>query len=429
MRTRITPRLARSLAVGATVALFAAACGGSDFGDDAADPDEAASAEDADDSDDEPAEGVSLTLMGFSSGTAEDDALNAIIDNYNEQSPNTARFNPVPEYDTALQAALAGGSPPDVIYIDSARLPDLVEAGALSPADGQVENDGDFYESLRETFTYDGTFWCPPKDFSTLGLVYNVDMLEEAGVEPPTTWDELAAAAEALTDGDRVGVVIAPEYPRWGVFMFQAGGGVTDPDITTMTIDSDANQQALSYLEDLYAQGYAATPTELDSGWAGEAFGQARAAMTIEGNWIVGAMNNDFPDVNWAVSELPAGPDGPGTFVFTVCYGVPAASQNQDAAWDLVNYLVSPDALLEFTEQFPVMPGRESVAGDWTDAHPELAAFIAGAEYARPFQFVPGFTAVIDVLNDGIQGIAAGNRDVDEVISQVDQAGQAELGS
>jgi multiple sugar transport system substrate-binding protein len=424
MRTPSTRRLARSLTVAAAVALVAAACGGSDFADDEGDSDDAAPADDTE----EPAEPASLTLMGFSSGTAEDDALNAIIESYNAQSQNTARFNPVPEYDTALQAALAGGSPPDVIYIDSNRLPDLVEAGALSPADGRLDDDGDFYESLRETFTYDGTFWCPPKDFSTLGLVYNVDVLEEAGVEPPTTWDELAAAAEALTDGDQVGLVVAPEYPRWGVFMFQAGGGVTDPDVTAMTIDSDANREALSYLESLYTDGYAATPTDLDSGWAGEAFGQGRAAMTIEGNWIVGAMNNDFPDINWAVSELPAGPEGPGTFVFTVCYGVPAASQNQEAAWDLVNYLVSPDALLEFTEQFPVMPGRESVAGDWTDAHPELGAFVAGAEYARPFQFVPGFQAVVDVLNDGIQGIAAGNRSVDEVISQVDEAGQAELG-
>ncbi|HEX6235406.1 MAG TPA: ABC transporter substrate-binding protein [Jiangellaceae bacterium] len=416
-------RRARIAALAGSIALLAAACGGSDFddGDDAAD-------DGAEPTGEAPAEGVELTLMGWSSSPAEDDALNAIISSYNEQSENTVQFNPVPEYDTALQAALAGGTPPDVIYIDSNRLPDLVEAGALAPAEGNVEDDGDFYESLRNTFTYDGTFWCPPKDFSTLALVYNVDMFEEAGLEPPTTWEDLAAAAEALTDGDRVGLAIAPEYPRWGVFMFQAGGAVTNEDVTEMAIDSDANREALGYLEELYANGYAATPTDLDAGWAGEAFGQQRAAMTIEGNWIVGAMNNDFPDVNWAVAELPAGPAGQGTFVFTVCYGVPSASQNPEAAWDLVNYLVSPDSLIEFTGQFPVMPGRESLAGDWTDAHPELGPFLSGADYARPFQFVPGFQAVVDTLNDGIQGIAAGNRDVDEVIRQVDEAGQAELG-
>jgi multiple sugar transport system substrate-binding protein len=421
MRTTPTRRRAAATAAAAVTALLIAACGGSDFGD--SDDADAAPAGDG-----APVEPASLTLMGWSSSPAEDDALNAIVASFNDQSEHTARFNPVPEYDTALQAALAGGSPPDVIYVDSARLPDLVEAGALASADGRVDDEGDFYQSLRDAFSYNGTFWCPPKDFSTLALIYNVDMFADAGLEPPTDWDSLAAAAEALTDGDRVGLVMAPEYPRWGVFMFQAGGGVTDDDVTTMTIDSDTNQEALSFIEGLYSDGYAATATELDSGWAGEAFGQERAAMTIEGNWIVGAMNNDFPDVNWAVAELPVGPVGPGTFVFTVCYGVPSASQNPEAAWELVNYLVSRDALTEFTGQFPVMPGRESVAGEWTSAHPDLAAFLAGAEYARPFQFVPGFTAVVDTLNDGMQGIAAGNRQVDEVIIEVDSAGQAELG-
>jgi multiple sugar transport system substrate-binding protein len=404
------------------VTMFTAACGGSSF-------------EDSDDNAPDAAEGTadtsapaSLTLMGFSSGTAEDNALNAIIEDYNEQSTHTARFNPVPEYDTALQAALAGGSPPDVIYVDSNRLPDLVDAGALEPVDGRLENEDDFYPSLRETFTYDDTFWCPPKDFSTLALVYNADMFDDAGLEPPTDWAELAAAAEALTDDDQAGLVIGAEYARWGAFMFQAGGSVTDDDGSQMTIDSAASHEAFEFLRDLHAEGYATTATELDAGWPGEAFGQERAAMTIEGNWMVGAMRNDFPDVNWGVVELPAGPSGPGTFVFTVCYAVPSASQNKEAAWDLVNYLVSPDALLEFTEQFPVMPGRESVAGEWTDAHPDLGAFLAGADYARPFQFQPGFAGVLDTLDDGIQGLAAGNRDVDEVIQQIDETGQAILG-
>ncbi len=49
--------------------------------------------------------------------------------------------------------------------------------------------------------------------------------------------------------------------------------------------------------------------------------------MVIEGNWLVGAMANDFPDVNWAVAELPEGPAGRATYAFTVCYGVATESR------------------------------------------------------------------------------------------------------
>ena len=76
-----------------------------------------------------------------------------------------------------------------MFYVDSCRLPDLADAGALAPVpEGAITEPDDIYPSLGEAFTYDGTWYCPPKDFSTLGLVYNADMLEAAGVEPPTTW-------------------------------------------------------------------------------------------------------------------------------------------------------------------------------------------------------------------------------------------------
>ena len=53
--------------------------------------------------------------------------------------------------------------------------------------------------------------------------------------------------------------------------------------------------------------------------------------MTIEGNWIKGAMKNDYPDVKYTVAELPAGPTGKGTLPFTNCWGIAAKSKYQGA--------------------------------------------------------------------------------------------------
>ena len=56
----------------------------------------------------------------------------------------------------------------------------------------------------------------------------------------------------------------------------------------------------------------------MDLGWGGEALGTGAAAMTIEGNWIRGAMTNDYPDINYRVVELPNGPSGHrGSMAFT----------------------------------------------------------------------------------------------------------------
>nr|BFE60680.1 ABC transporter substrate-binding protein [Dactylosporangium thailandense] len=372
--------------------------------------------------------GAKLTMFAFSSSPAEDAVLRKAIDDYNKQGRNTVDLKVLPEYDTALTTALAGGQPPDVFYLNDNKLPDLGKSGALEPTGDQVDNPGDFYDTLKQSFTYQGTYYCAPKDFSTLQLVYNTADFEAAGLKPPTTWEELATTAKALTKPGHPGLVLAPEFYRWGAFFAQAGAWPTDDGITKMTMDTQPMRQALQYLTDNHKAGSFGTPAAVGAGWGGEAFGKGLTSMTIEGNWIVGAMKNDFPSVKYGVAELPAGPKGKGTMSFSVCYGVAKASKSKAAAVDLVKFLTSPDEQLTITKEFPVMPSRKSLADKWLTDKPELKAFVAGGDYAKKSVFVPGFSTVIDTFNDGIQGLAKGNKSVDDVVSSTQKAGGSVLG-
>lgn len=384
-------------------------------------------------------DGVELKLWGWSSSDAENQALADLVAGFNAETGASAEFQPQAEYDATLQAALAGGEPPDIFYVDSFKLPDLASEGVLAPIpDGAVDAPSDIYPSLREAFTFDGTWYCPPKDFSTLALVYDPAALEAAGVDVPTTWEELAAAAEALTTGSleeiaagnaQAGLAMGVEYPRWGVFLFQAGVALTDDAVTTVNLDNEEARQALQYVADLYLNGHAVKPQAVDAGWAGEAFGQGKAAMTIEGNWIVGYLQDAFPDKEFAVAELPVGPAGPGTFAFTVCYGVPVNAPNPEASWALVNFLTNPEGSLAWTNAFNVMPARMSVAGDWLAPRPELAPFLDGAEYARRWGFKPGANDLVGVFNEMAEGLVVGDVTVDDLIAEVVDAGESVLGS
>jgi multiple sugar transport system substrate-binding protein len=369
--------------------------------------------------------GVELTVWGGSSGTAEDEALTELLNTFNEQTGANAVFEPQQDMTTALNTALAGGDPPDVFYVDSNNLPDLADAGALAPVpEGALSDPDDIYPSLREAFTFDGTWYCPPKDFSTLGLVYDPAALEAAGVEVPTTWDELAAAAAALTTDAQAGLAMGVEYPRWAVFLFQNGADLTNDDVSAITLDTPEAREALQFVADQYAAGSFVRPSDVDAGWAGEAFGQGKAAMTIEGNWIVGYLQAEFPDKEWAVAELPAGPAGPGTFAFTVCYGVAESAANPDASWALIDYLTNAEGSLAWTSAFNVMPARESVADQWLAEHPDLEAFVTGADYAHRWGFAPGFGDVISVFNDQANAIVDGDGTVDDLISDTVSAGE-----
>jgi multiple sugar transport system substrate-binding protein len=370
------------------------------------------------------ATGATLTMYTFSSSPAEDQTLKKVVDAYHRTGRNKVSLKILPEYDTALQTALAGGEPPDVFYVNDNKLPDMAKNGVLEPIGDKIDNPGDIYPSLRRSFTYRGIDYCPAKDFSTLQLVYNATEFEKAHLEPPATWDELTAVARKLSKPNRPALSMNPEFYRWGVFLAQAGAWPTDDKVTKMTMTDPKLKTALEYVTKLHQDGYAATPQQLGVGWGGEALGKGKVAMTIEGNWIAGAMKTDFPDVKYAVAELPAGPAGKATMSFSVCYGVAAASKHKAAAIDLVKYLTSPKQQLAFTKDFPVMPSRQSLADEWLASKPELRPFVTGASYAKKSVFVPGFPTVIDTFDDGIQGLAKGNKTVDEVISSTQQAGE-----
>ena len=149
--------------------------------------------------------------------------------------------------------------------------------------------------------------------------------------------------------------------------------------------------------------------------------------MVIEGNWIAGAMAQDYPDVNWGVVEIPEGPAGRGTFAFTVCYAVGAESPNPGESWQVIDYLTGPEGAVAWTEGFNVMPARASAADGWIANHPELEAFVSGAEYAQDWQFRPGFTDVITEFNAQFEQLIAGDTDVDGLIESVTEAGESVL--
>ena len=110
--------------------------------------------------------------------------------------------------------------------------------------------------------------------------------------------------------------------------------------------------------------------------------------MVIEGNWIAGAMAQDYPDVNWGVVEIPEGPAGRGTFAFTVCYGVGAESPNPEASWQVIDYLTGPEGAVAWTEGFNVMPARQSAADGWT-RQPSRARGVRQRCRVRPGLAVP----------------------------------------
>jgi len=352
-----------------------------------------------------------ITILIGSSGDAETNAVKAAAAAWTAQSGITANVVAADNLDQQLAQGFASGQPADVFYLGAGALPGYADAGDLLAYGSMLPNVSDFYPSLINDYTYKGQLYAAPKDFSTLGLIINDDLWTAAGLtaaDYPTTWDQLHADAQKLTSGKVTGLVVSGQYERLGAFMVANGSNLMNADQTKATASDQSNIDALTFAKSMLADGSMKFAADVSTGWGGEAFGKALGAMTIEGNWITGAMSTDYKNVNFTVVPMPAAPatGKSGTMEFSNGWGIAADSPNQKAALSCVEFMTTATQQMAFAQAFGIMPSLQSASSQWTAAFPTLKAFSDGAATAQGVPTIKGASQVITDLNNSIGALA-----------------------
>lgn len=370
---------------------------------------------------------TTITALIGSSGPAETYAVNNAATAWTKQTGIEVKVVVASDLGQQLAQGFASGNPPDIFYLGNDQVATYAKAGSLAPLDN-LSNVKSFYPSLLAAYTYKGRLYAAPKDFSTLALVINNASWQRAGLKAkdyPKTWAQLAAVAKKLTRSGQVGLCTGPEFHRLGVFMIQAGGWLVSKDGKTATVNSKQNLQAFNFVKQMLKGGSFKLTNQLGAGWGGEAFGKQLCAMTIEGNWIAGAMKNDYPGVSYRAVELPAGPSGKGTLQYDGGWGLAAASKNKPDALRLIAYLTAKKVQLGNAKAFGVMPSSKANAKEWSKLYPQSAAFLAGASYSRSIPTVPDIATVLGDFNQQLQGLPS--TDPKRILDRVQSALQSIL--
>jgi multiple sugar transport system substrate-binding protein len=175
----------------------------------------------------------SIRLTGWTSSDAENTLFSQIVEEAQTATGITINYEPIPsDYATKLQTDIAAGSVADVFYLDSLAAPDFMANNQLLELDATMAEAGvtaaDFYPGLISAFQFGGKTFGLPKDWSSLAMITDTAALTDAGITaPPTTWDELRAAGQALLD--KTGeprINIPPDFARYLAFHYAAGASV-----------------------------------------------------------------------------------------------------------------------------------------------------------------------------------------------------------
>ncbi|MBE3591563.1 MAG: ABC transporter substrate-binding protein [Thermoanaerobacter sp.] len=364
---------------------------------------------------------VTIKLGMWSSSPAEKKIVDDQIAKFKEKYPNidVQIETIVGDYMQKLQTELASNTAPDIFYLDSMPAPQLMSSGVLEPLDDYIKkynvDVNDFEPALLSAFQWEGKTYGLPKDFNTLALFYNKDMFKEVGInEPPKTWEELRDVAKKLTKDGVKGLVLSADLARFDAFINQNGGSVYQDGKVTLNLPQNA--QALDFYVGLITKDKVAdTPQNMGEGWNGDAFAAKKAAMAIEGGWMIPFLKEKAPDLNYGIAELPAGKQK-STMAFTVAYVMNKNSQHKDEAFKLIEFLTGKEGQQFVVDSGLALPSRKSMQEGFKEKYPDRAAFVDGASYAVPWQFGLYGTKVVDAANKACEAL---------IMKQISSAQQA----
>jgi multiple sugar transport system substrate-binding protein len=330
--------------------------------------------------------------------------------------------------DNALQkatVALQGGEQPDISYQYGTNMAQLAQSPTLVDLTDRVQeasfNWDDFFEGERAVATVNDKVYGIPALVDNLALVYNKDLFKQAGVPEPTpdwTWDDARAAAKAITDTEKkiYGMVFPADGSESTVWeyeamLWEAGGDILNADNTKAAFNEAGGVRALTTLQGFQQDGSLLLDFHPDSARYGQLFNSGYIGMLITGPWDL----SSFEGVNYGVQVMPsfdaggnhdtiAGPDNWVIF--------DNGTDRVNAAWEFLQYLASPDVILQDSLATSQLPTRASVVempgfAEFDTKYPGVGVFasnLSNVKKARPqitqYPQVSGFLgqAIVSVL-------------------------------
>ncbi|MBG7698325.1 extracellular solute-binding protein [Streptomyces sp. MC1] len=332
-------------------------------------------------------------------------------------------------YDQQTAAALLTDSGPDVFEVNGPTLDQIRGGQVLDLTELVQEVKDDFHPAVLAPKTHDGRVYGIPQAVDTQMLYYRKSLLEDAGVEPPTTLDALVDAAHRLTGGKVKGLFLGNDGGAGvlgGTPLYAAGFQLVGDD-GKAGFDDPAAARTLGKLHRLYADRSLLLGAPSD--WSDpSAFVQGLTAMQWTGLWALPAVRRELGD-DFGVLPFPKDGSQGRPSVPVGAYGaaVAARSRHKELAKEYVRWLwvERTDLQEDFALSYGFhIPARISLAGKATALKDGPAAdavrFTTDHGDAQPLLWTPASqTAYQDALSRIIRNGAAPERELRAVVRKV----------
>lgn len=329
-------------------------------------------------------------------------AMEAIARAFEEKNPGVkVEIEVIPwgQYWTNLETAATGRNLPDIFWLNAPNFELYAGNGMLLPIDDRLAKSDlisidDYPAALAAIYNHRGKQYGIPKDMDTIGLWYNKELFDAAGIAYPDenwTWDDLVAAAKALTDEANQVWGIAAELnlqSGFGNTVHQAGGYIINEDRTKTGIAEPEGIAGLKFWTDLiHVHKVSPSMAQMTDTEPVSLFESGRVAMYFTGSWnAIRFANNEYTKDRVDVAVLPKGKER-AVIIHGLSNVIAANTKHPEEAWKFVEFLGSREAMEIQAKTGTVIPAYMALQDSWVTSIPQfnLKAFMDQLDYAVPY--------------------------------------------
>jgi multiple sugar transport system substrate-binding protein len=326
----------------------------------------------------------------------------------------------------------------DVMILDVIRPAQYAAAGWTVPFNETLGNDAANYmkrylPAYAEANTVDGKVVALPAFADAMFLYYRKDLLEKHGVQPPQTWDDLAAAAKKITDAEKntnlqglsfqgkaiEGTVCTFLLPYWSMGKQLVSNGKLD-------FDKEAAVKSLAMWKGFVDQGVAKKNiAEVATDDTRKEFQAGNVVFAVNWSYAWGQFQGADSAVKDKVGvvKLPAVKGGqPASCLGGWEWGVSAYSNNKSEAQKFVQYVSSPEISEFMAINAALLPQFPDVYtdADVTKAVPWFADARPVVETAKARPVTPRYNEVSDIIRTTVNSVLAGQSTPEEGAGQME---------
>lgn len=368
---------------------------------------------------------VQLTMLAASYSDQTGSLWEEVISGFEEENPGVTVDLEMQSWENindVITSRIQGNQAPDILSIDAFAgyaQDDLLYSASEILSEETVD---DFQETFVENASMEGEQYGFPLLASARALFVNDDLLDEAGAEAPTTWDELYDAAEAITeetDAYGYGLPLGSEEAQAeaGLWFFGNGGGYGDEN--EITVATPENVEAAEFMQQLVEDGL----TQPDAGATQrtpmlDQFIQGQFGMAMGLPQLVGMIDERNPDLNYSIHDIPT--ETGDQVTLGVADHLMAFRNEEEKGEEIgafIDYFYQTENYVEFIDAEGFLPA--TVSGAEETQNEEIAPFADLLPDARFYPSVnPDWARTQSAIQSQMGRIATGD-DPAEVLAQI----------